>query len=109
MKTGIALLGTGGAGAFSIGVLKALEELSIPPQMKMCIRDSIETVCRDLAEFSPEGERGIVLCNPPYGERMLDVQEAERLYRVMGQRFVPQKGWSYYICLLYTSAPLSGR
>jgi hypothetical protein len=33
LKTGIALLGTGGAGAFSIGVLKALEELSIPPQM----------------------------------------------------------------------------
>ena len=32
LKTGIALLGTGGAGAFSIGVLKALEELGIAPQ-----------------------------------------------------------------------------
>lgn len=57
----------------------------------------IETKCRDLSDFSPEGERGIVLCNPPYGERMLDVQQAEQLYRVMGKRFVPQKGWSYYI------------
>lgn len=29
--------------------------------------------------------RKIILCNPPYGERLMELQEAEKLYRVMGQ------------------------
>ena len=51
----------------------------------------------DLRAFRPEGERGVVLCNPPYGERLLDVQTAEGLYREMGRVFVPKPGWSYAI------------
>ncbi len=52
---------------------------------------------RDLRQFRPEGDSGIVLCNPPYGERLLDVQAARELYRTMGQVFVQKKGWSYAI------------
>ncbi len=51
----------------------------------------------DLRQFRPEGESGLVLCNPPYGERLLDVRAAEELYRVMGQVFRPKAGWSYAI------------
>ncbi len=51
----------------------------------------------DLRTFTPEGESGTVLCNPPYGERLLDVKAAEELYRVMGKVFVPKAGWSYAI------------
>ena len=29
----------------------------------------------------------ITICNPPYGERMLEIKEAEELYKIMGQRF----------------------
>ena len=51
----------------------------------------------DLADFRPEGDRGLVLCNPPYGERLLDVQQAEALYRTMGKVFTPKEGWQYAI------------
>lgn len=51
----------------------------------------------DLRHFRPEGDTGLVLCNPPYGERLLDVHAAEELYRVMGQVFRPKAGWSYGI------------
>lgn len=51
----------------------------------------------DIANFRPEGDSGVVLCNPPYGERLLDVQQAEDLYRQMGRVFVPKKGWTYGI------------
>ncbi len=51
----------------------------------------------DLRDFVPAGESGTVLCNPPYGERLLDVKAAEQLYRVMGKVFVPKPGWSYAI------------
>ena len=57
----------------------------------------VRAVQRDLREFRPEGESGVVLCNPPYGERLLDVEAARKLYRVMGEVFVPKKGWSYAI------------
>ena len=38
-----------------------------------------------------------MLCNPPYGERLLDVKAAEELYKTMGKVFVPKTGWSYAI------------
>lgn len=52
---------------------------------------------QDLKDFVPEGDSGTVLCNPPYGERLLDQQEAAKLIRLMGKVFVPKKGWSYAI------------
>lgn len=29
----------------------------------------------------------VTVCNPPYGERLLELREAEKLYSIMGQRF----------------------
>ena len=37
---------------------------------------------------------GCVVCNPPYGERLLDVRQAQELYRALGQVFQPRRGWS---------------
>lgn len=50
---------------------------------------------RDAAEFSCES--GIVICNPPYGERLLTLEEAEKIYRIMGKVFKKQQGTSYTI------------
>ncbi len=52
---------------------------------------------KDLSNFEPKSEKGTVICNPPYGERLLDLKEAERLYKIMGERFVSRHGWAYYI------------
>lgn len=52
---------------------------------------------RDVRDFALKGPSGIVACNPPYGERMLDVEEANRLYRLMGQVFGRIQGASFYI------------
>lgn len=52
---------------------------------------------RPLSRFVPEGDSGVVLCNPPYGERMLDIREAQDIIREMGRVFVPKKGWRYAI------------
>ena len=49
------------------------------------------------SSFSPETDRGTVICNPPYGERLLDKEQAEELYRIMGKCFPKQRGWSYNI------------
>ena len=51
----------------------------------------------DIADFNPQTENGTLVTNPPYGERMLDIKEAERLYKIMGEKFAPRHGWSYGI------------
>lgn len=52
---------------------------------------------RDIRDFAPEEERGVVVCNPPYGERMLEVRQAEALYREMGRVFAQHPGWNVYV------------
>ena len=39
----------------------------------------------DVKDFAYKSEQGIVLTNPPYGERMLELSEAEQLYAAMGK------------------------
>ena len=51
----------------------------------------------DIRNFERKSERGTVICNPPYGERLLEVQEAEELYKIMGSKFPQERGWAYYV------------
>ena len=52
---------------------------------------------RDVGEITTDNERATVVCNPPYGERLLDVQKAEALYRTMGRAFEKAGLSRYYI------------
>ncbi len=61
------------------------------------VADRIEFIEQDLRDFSCQRERGTLITNPPYGERMLSVREAEGIYRTMGKLFERKKGWSYSI------------
>lgn len=56
----------------------------------------IEVSCSDISHFKPR-DGVITLCNPPYGERMLELREAEELYRKMGQVLSPSKEHPCYI------------
>lgn len=51
----------------------------------------------DIVEFVPPEEPFVLITNPPYGERMLELKEAEELYRAMGRVFLPGEGRSYYV------------
>ena len=55
----------------------------------------ISAEVRDIKDFSNDGPFGCVICNPPYGERLLDVKTAEDIYKTMGRVFTPKRGWSY--------------
>ena len=61
------------------------------------VADKISFKTADIADFSPATERGTVICNPPYGERLLDITECEAIYKTMGKVFRQQKGWSYSV------------
>jgi putative N6-adenine-specific DNA methylase len=42
-------------------------------------------------------DKGVLVCNPPYGERMLELKEARELYRIAGERFLKKPYHSYTI------------
>jgi putative N6-adenine-specific DNA methylase len=48
-------------------------------------------------EFSSKKKYGCIICNPPYGERIGEKQEVERLYVYMGKVFSQLDSWSYFI------------
>ncbi len=45
----------------------------------------------------PEGRRGTIICNPPYGERMGEMREIEFLYKDIGRNFKNFEPWQIYI------------
>lgn len=50
-----------------------------------------------LQDFRTELINGVVISNPPYGERLLDDEGVTRLYQEMGETFAPLKTWSKFI------------
>jgi putative N6-adenine-specific DNA methylase len=51
----------------------------------------------DVQDIETHGKRGTIVCNPPYGERLMDIEEAERLYRIMGKAFSRLENWQIYV------------
>ena len=41
--------------------------------------------------------RGTLICNPPYGERMMSMRDAEELYRNIGKCFAQMSPWQIYV------------
>ena len=44
-----------------------------------------------------EGRKGSIVCNPPYGERMGEREEVERLYQQLGGSFGRFEPWQIYV------------
>ncbi len=50
----------------------------------------------DISRFK-QPDNSITFCNPPYGERMLEIKDAERLYKSLGERLNPSRERPCYI------------
>lgn len=57
----------------------------------------ITSAVADVRDFVVHTEKSVVVCNPPYGERMLNPAETEQLYRDMGKVFTPSETTAYFI------------
>lgn len=51
----------------------------------------------DATKMSLPTDQGILICNPPYGQRMLEQQSAQRLYAALGRHLKFANGWRKYI------------
>lgn len=60
--------------------------------------DIIKLEHKDLKDIKSEYKYGAIISNPPYGERLSEVEEVENLYRTMGKVFRGRfDTWSYYV------------
>lgn len=77
-------------------------EIAIENAEKAGVEDDIIFETKNFLELESPSEKGCIISNPPYGERLLNDEKVERLYGLLGdvctKRF-PK--WSYYIITSY--------
>ncbi len=61
------------------------------------VAELIDFSAADACAFPRETERGVIVTNPPYGERLLDRQQAESIYRDFGAALAGKENWSLYL------------
>lgn len=63
--------------------------------------DLIEFKQMQVTDFTSKDQYGVLVGNPPYGERLGERNEVEKMYREMGQTFSMLDTWSIYILTSY--------
>lgn len=61
------------------------------------VGDVIKLKQMRLQDLKTDKINGVIISNPPYGERLLDDKAVDILYNEMGQTFAPLKTWSKFI------------
>ena len=71
--------------------------LAMANARKAGVSDCIEFKDGDATKMSLPTDSGILICNPPYGQRMMEQQSAQRLYAALGRHLKFADGWKKYI------------
>ena len=71
--------------------------LSMANARKAGVGDCITFKDGDATKMSLPCDSGILICNPPYGQRMLEQSSAQRLYGALGRHLKFADGWKKYI------------
>lgn len=61
------------------------------------VEEYINVFQADARKIKKEDRKGTVVCNPPYGERMGEREEIERLYQQLGGPFKALYPWQIYV------------
>lgn len=70
--------------------------LTLDNAHKAGIKSRLKIEQADISKFR-QPDNSILICNPPYGERLLEIREAENIYKQMGRVFGMAEGQSDYI------------
>ena len=70
--------------------------LSFANAKKAGVADIVTFNDGDATKLSLPAESGIIVCNPPYGQRMMEQQSAQRLYAALGRHLKFAHQWKKY-------------
>jgi putative N6-adenine-specific DNA methylase len=71
--------------------------LAMANARKAGVSDCITFKDGDATKMSLPTDTGILICNPPYGQRMGEQKDAQRLYAALGRHLKFADGWKKYI------------
>ena len=66
------------------------------------VQDIVRFETADAKRFDRKTSRGVIVTNPPYGERLMEKAEAEELYRAFGAALKASENWSLYLLSSHT-------
>ena len=64
---------------------------------KAGVADCVTFQDGDATKMNLPAEEGILVCNPPYGERMMEQSSAQRLYSALGKHLRYANHWKQYV------------
>ena len=76
--------------AYGFDLDTAAVDLTIENAKKAGVGSKVQVTEQDIRDLKPV-KGAVTICNPPYGERLLDIKQAEELYKILGQRLAPDK------------------
>lgn len=65
------------------------------------VKEDIDFSVAPAQKFTSAEQYGVLVCNPPYGERLSSTREVEKLYREFSSAFFALPDWSGYILTGY--------
>ena len=66
------------------------------------VDDCITFAVADARDFDRTTDRGVIVTNPPYGERLMEKREAEALYTAFGAAYARTEHWRLYLLSSHT-------
>ena len=72
-------------------------ELAEDNAVEAGVDDCIKFSCSDLADLRLNRDYGVLICNPPYGERIGQDEELRSIYAALKKGFGKNKTWSIYV------------
>ena len=83
--------------AYASDIDRAVLEVARENAKRAGVADRIKIFEQDATKIKKLDRRGTVVCNPPYGERLMTPREVEELYKKMGKTFSELAPWQIYV------------
>ncbi|MBQ7338343.1 MAG: class I SAM-dependent RNA methyltransferase [Clostridia bacterium] len=72
-------------------------DLTYENALRAGVEEQLNIFTADARQIVKPDRRGTILCNPPYGERLMTPEQVETLYREMGRHFATFDPWQIYV------------
>jgi putative N6-adenine-specific DNA methylase len=66
------------------------------------VDDIVKFEVADATKFDRRTHNGVIVTNPPYGERIMEKSQAEELYRAFGEAYRRTENWKLYLLSSHT-------
>ena len=66
------------------------------------VSDVVQIDRADATAFDRKTARGVLVTNPPYGERLMEKTDAERLYAAFGKAYFDSENWKLFLLSSHT-------